>query len=79
MSIPPTEGKPGLRVLCYSHGINLLQLARESNIHPLLAWDALIGNATTKETAHMLLCGLNALAGTNYTLNDIQLKLVEER
>ncbi len=79
MSLESAEGRPSLRSLCLAHRIDLLRLARASNVHPLLVWDVFVGNATSRETVHMLLCGFNELAGTQYTLGDIQVVLLEDR
>jgi len=70
--------KSTLRELCQSHGVDVLALSRASYVDPLLIWDALIGNATTRETLHMMLYGLNELKGTHYTLADIQANLGHE-
>ncbi len=72
------EQRPRLRALCLAHRVDILKLARASNMHPLLVWDALIGVRATRGTMHMILCALNELAGTQYTLDDIQASYVDE-
>ncbi len=79
MRMEPAEQKLTLRALCLKHRIALLTLARASNMHPLLVWDMLVGNAVSREMAHMLLCGFNELAGTTYMVDDIQVVLEKKR
>jgi hypothetical protein len=63
--------------LCHMNNVNALMLARASKVHVLDIWVMISGSAT-RENADRVLRAFNALTGTSYTLNDIQVNLIEE-
>ena len=73
-----TGHKPSLGYLCNFYGVNVLMLAAVSKVNVLDIWGMIVGNAS-RETAHMILCAFNELAGKSYTIDDIHVNLIERR
>ncbi len=69
--------KPTLPYLCTFHSIDTLSLASASNLSLPTVLAILGGYAMTPETAEAVLLGINTLKGTQYTLADVQVDLVE--
>ncbi len=63
--------------LCHMNNINALMLARASKVHVLDIWVMIAGRAT-RENADRVLRAFNALTGMSYTLNEVQVNLIEE-
>ncbi|QBD76034.1 hypothetical protein EPA93_08450 [Ktedonosporobacter rubrisoli] len=57
-------------------GISLLALARESNRHPYVIWDLLLGHAMQRDDAAIILATFNELSGTDYTLDQFAIIFV---
>lgn len=79
MNMNPTvwrSGKPNLRELCMGNmQWDVARLADASGVAPGCVFAVLTcGMDTDEDTARRILVGLNALAGTSYTLADILLR-----
>ena len=71
----PQPRKPSLRFLLLTYEVQPEALARQSDLSVLTTTALKIGYGTTEDVAQKALAGLNALRGTRYTLNDIEIDL----
>ena len=71
----PQPRKPSFRFLCISHQVQPEALARQSGLPFLIAAAIVVGYGTTEEVAQKALNAFNALRGTRYTLDDIEIDL----
>ncbi|QBD79805.1 hypothetical protein EPA93_29025 [Ktedonosporobacter rubrisoli] len=53
--------------------VSLLMLARESNRHPYLIWDMLLGHPMRKLDAVIILATFNEMASTHYELGALSI------
>ncbi|HLZ57821.1 MAG TPA: hypothetical protein VKR06_12805 [Ktedonosporobacter sp.] len=63
-----------IRRLCGAYGVDLLKLARQANISPLLVWDAFIDNPVERMHMYSLICGFNEITGAHFSSDDIAFK-----
>ncbi|QBD80713.1 hypothetical protein EPA93_33980 [Ktedonosporobacter rubrisoli] len=67
------------RLFQWQHNVSLLVLARESNRHPYIIWDLLLGHPMRRDDAAIILATFNELTGTNYALDQFVIVYQEER
>ena len=69
--------KRTLYQLRIEHGANIYDLSQASGVSSFVVWSMLIGRPVTRENATEILNGLNKLKGTRYTLDEIEVRLIE--
>jgi hypothetical protein len=70
--------KQNLFTLMIRHGVLLLDLARESQQHPLVIWGIITGHPVKRNEAIQVIQALNALRQTDYTCENLVLVVEEE-
>ena len=69
--------KPTLLQIREQHHLTLLDISEASQVEDRIVWYALIGREVTREEAIQILAGVNTLANTKYTLEDIRINVAE--
>lgn len=70
--------KWNLYTLMLRHGVQILDLARESQQHPLVVWGMLTGHPVKINQAIQVIQALNALRQTDYTCKNLVMVVEEE-